>query len=561
MLTTNKRNVADLIEICSLKGMKQVVICPGSRNAPLIIGFDAKDEIEVHHVVDERSAGFYALGLSLQSGEPVGIVCSSGSAVLNFAPAIVEAFHQGVPLIVMTADRPKELIGQMAGQTMNQLNVYANYIKKSVELQLNDASEKIIAYNQRNCNEALNCALSNKKGPVHINIPLDEPLYDQEEYISEVKLINAFNVTSVLEQSEWDRLSGIWSDSRKILVLVGQHAPNPSLEQRLIELAKDMRVVVLTENLANVKLRDGLHCIDRSLLSMDPNMITEFVPDLLVTFGGAVVSKKIKSFLTSHEIKNHWNITEGLELIDTYEKLTHQFTSDSHTFLKKMVDSFEFKNNYNYRSTWKKDDFANRDNQSKYMESVPFSDLKTFYLINELLPENCNLHLSNSSVVRYSQLFDPIPNVNYFGNRGVSGIDGSTSTVFGYAKNSNRMNVFITGDLSFLYDSNAFWIDSIESNLKIILINNGGGGIFKIIPGPNTTKSLKEGFSTEHNHSFRKLVEAHDVDYSVVDNEDDIEEKLTYLLYKSKGVSVLEVDTSKVLNESYLHDYFNELKK
>lgn len=560
MITTKKRHVADLVEICVQKGVKEVIVCPGSRDAPFIIAFGQHPEINTTHIVDERSAGFYALGVAIKTQRLVAIVCSSGSAVLNFAPAVAEAFHQGIPLLVLSADRPKEWIGQMVGQTINQSEVLKNIVKKSFTLNQNFDSELAIYHNQRMCNEAINVSTSGKKGPVHINVPLIEPLYDQVEYQADVKLINSFEIQSDITH-QLDFYRATFNSDKKILILVGQLQPDISLQRCLEEVSKRSNVVVMLENLSNIQLPFGLHCIDRSLASIQKDKLDEYTPDLLISIGGAIVSKRIKAFLREVNIAMHWKIQEDTEVVDTYQNLTEVITMNPSEFFKLVEANQPGNSKINYRNTWKKDDFINHDNQSIQLDSIPFSDLKTFTILNELLPENSVVHLGNSSVVRYSQLFNPIKGCVYQGNRGVSGIDGSFSTAVGYAKHSKSLNVLVLGDLSFMYDSNALWISQLPDNLRVILINNGGGGIFKIIPGPDSTQELLTGFVTEHDRTFERFVKAYDVEYNKVDSEVELEKAMQSILYQKSSFSVLEVDTRGIQNEQFLNQYFNLISK
>lgn len=557
MITTNKRQVADLVEICVQKGVEEVIVCPGSRDAPFIIAFGKHAEINTTHIVDERSAAFYALGLALKTEKLVAIVCSSGSAVLNFAPAVAEAFHQGIPLLILTADRPKQWIGQMVGQTINQTEILKNVVKDSFTLEQGYSSELEVYYNQRTSNQAINLALDGKKGPVHVNVPLLEPLYDQEEYSPNVKLINSHSPSN--SKDTWlSELSDRFNQADKVLVLVGQNCPNPILQKELDELSKRSNVVVMLENLSNIQLPFGLHCIDRSIASMESS-IEHYTPDLLISIGGAVVSKRIKALLRSMDIKEHWRIQDDSNTVDTYQNLTEIIRMKPEHFLQSISTLENTKTNY--RNIWKKDDFINHDNQPSQLSELPFCDLKAFEKLNDYLPENTVVHLGNSSVVRYSQLFNPVKGCTYQGNRGVSGIDGSLSTAIGYAKKSEDLNVLILGDLSFMYDSNAFWIEELPKNLKVIVINNGGGGIFKIIPGPDSTSELNKGFVTEHSRTFNKFIDSYDVSYSKVNTIETLESELQNILYQSDDFSVLEIDTRGIENEKFLKQYFNSLSK
>ena len=305
MITTNKVQISQLVSYCVQNNITNVIISPGSRNAPLIIAFEAHPEIGTYLIHDERSAAFFALGIAENTNKPVILTCTSGSALLNYAPAISEAYYRQIPLLILSADRPTELIDQGDGQTIRQENVYSNFIKKSYNFP--DQSDSNLKENSfRICVDALSELSSAPQGPVHINMPLAEPLYettDVEE--EELQSIN-FQDSPALTSSQSQLLKEVWDKSEKKLILIGQNGVNKHEVSLIKELAKDCSIAILTENTSNIQDFNNIcHCLDRTLIGIGENEIEDFAADLLITLGGAIISKRIKAFFRENKPKNN----------------------------------------------------------------------------------------------------------------------------------------------------------------------------------------------------------------------------------------------------------------
>lgn len=489
-----------------------------------------------------------------QLGVGVAIACTSGSAPLNYAPAVVEAYYRQIPLFVLTADRPAHLIDQGDGQCMRQENVYANYIKKSytypenLDLQLTDQVAK----------QAISSLLNEPKGPVHLNIPLSEPLYETEEFNEDLSLkINRFDDTDLSKEDE-NEVVDIWKNTAKKLVIVGQMEPNKGVQEMLSLLAGDPSVAILVENTSNVQhFAKFCHSIDRTLALISENEIDTFKPDLIVSMGGAIISKKIKAFFRTHPPKHNWRVGRFLIDADTFQSKTKSLMVRPEVFLN-AINHLDYAPDSNYGNLWKAKDFIAYDKHQLYISQAPFSDLTVFDLLIDTLPENSSLQMANSSVVRYCQLFNPIRTVTYFSNRGVSGIDGSSSTALGMAvANPDRLVVLITGDISFFYDSNALWNAYLPANFRIFLINNNGGGIFNIIKGPKDSKN-NQTFVAPHQAKAKDLCAAFDVEYTMADSLESIESQLgDFYQFDSDKTKLMEINTSSVENGKVLADYFS----
>ena len=564
MKSSNKKGVQILVEQCISHGMKNLVFSPGSRNAPFIIAFDEHPDTKFVVIHDERSAAFFAMGMAQQLNEPVGIVCTSGSAVLNYYPAIAEAYYQCIPLVAITADRPSEWVDQGDGQTIVQDHVFQNHIRYSKTFSEVVNTEDDVWYLEREISTAFNIGNGNWKGPIHLNMSFREPLYDSEEIQNQKrKKIKTVNSDFQISLNDSVELINIWEDSPKKMIICGQMPENKALLKQLKQLSEDTSVAILVENSSNLVDQNFVHCIDRTLNSIKEEELQAFAPDLLITIGGAVVSKRIKAYLRKYKPKHHYKIGFDFPYMDTYQSLTHTYECEPHIFMWTLNQLNNDKNVSMFGSKWKQKDYLVQAKLPEFYSDLVYSDLKVFEVVLDYLPEMSHLHMANSSVVRYCQLFDPIPSIRYWTNRGTSGIDGSSSTVCGaaYVK-KDELNVLITGDVSFFYDSNAFWNQHLTSNLRIIMINNSGGGIFKIIPGPASSNQLDHYFVAEHNYSAEYICKAFGIEYMKANSIEDIEEQMEefYQINENGRPILMEIFTPSDINHLLLQDYFAELK-
>ena len=548
-----KKELAQIvISACHQYHIDTVVVSPGSRNAPLTIGFSNHPSINTLSIVDERCAAFFALGIAQQTKKPVAIVCTSGSAVLNYYPAIAEAFYSKLPLVVISADRPKHLIDIGDGQTIRQENVFQNHILFSANL-IEDASKN--EYNINLVSEALQIAI-HKKGPIHINVPFDEPLYEVVDKLQEFKFENV--IASETKQSfKITKFSKIWNSSTQKMILIGANSPNEVLQNLMNQFTEDDSVIVLTETTSNIGLEKVINSIDKLIFPISEEEFEDLKPEVLVTFGGMIVSKKVKQFLRKFSPKHHWHIDEQ-RAMNTYRCLSEFIKEKPSVFLTELISESTIVRS-EFQSKWLQLKKYRAGKHQEYLSGIAHSDLKVFEQVLESIPNNSQLQLGNSSVVRYAQLFDVNKTLNVFCNRGTSGIDGSTSTAIGAAFAAKNQTVFITGDLSFFYDSNALWNTYIPPNFRIIIVNNDGGGIFRFIPGPKSTNALSY-FETPHQLSAEHLCKMYQLEYNSVATSIDLKIALEDFYQDSTKPKVLEVFTDKLVNEKVLKEYFNFLK-
>lgn len=552
-----------LSAIAAEKGMRHVVISSGSRNAPLVIAFDAQKEIECLSVIDERSAAFFALGIAQQTNLPVAVICTSGSAVLNYAPAVVEAFYQKIPLIVITADRPPEWIDQDDGQTIRQQSIFSNYCKGSYNLPVDANDTDDAWYAQRLISEAFNVATeSGNEGPVHINVPFREPLYKEVEKVEMAyKIINIPNIQRRLTTELERKMLATWGDSKKMMVIVGLHKPDKELTNLLDKLAANQSVVIITETTSNMQSDKFIGNIDAVLDTLNEEDKKEFHPGLLISLGGPVTSKKLKMYLRKYKPSQHWHISVSTAHTDTFQALTHVLAVDE-KYLFDLLSRQHHDTIGNYAEHWHNASAKAYKELEIYCKQAAFTDMKTMDMIMKHIPQNSDVHLGNSSPIRYANLFetDSKNGIHYYCNRGVSGIDGITSTAVGSAYATDKVTTLITGDLAFFYDSNALWNKYLCDNFRMIIINNRGGGIFRLIDSKDTPL-LEKYFEAKHSMKAEELVKAHNIPYYSAKNEDELEQALNKLYADHKGKpAVLEVFTPNEENANMWAEYFNLLK-
>lgn len=576
-----------VIELFKAKGIKHIVISPGSRNAPLTIGFTNNPYFTCYSIVDERCAAFFALGMAQQLKEPTAVVCTSGSALTNYYPAVTEAYFSNIPLVVVSADRPKHLIGIGDGQTINQKNIFEGHILYSVNLKLDikdennipdneelpmlknleDKLERLLGlqkniqtHNEEEINEAINFALV-KKGPVHINIPFDEPLYETVEKLRvNPKAIKPSVKTKTIEDYVLNECLEDWNSAAKKMILVGVNSPNEVEQKWLDELAEDDSVIVFTETTSNLHHESFFSSIDQMISPLSEEDKKALQPDILLSFGGLIVSKKIKTFLRKYQPKIHWHIDEKMAN-DTFFCLSNHIEVTPNQFFSTFIPKITHYVKSNYADVWKAVKQNRLEKHEAYLKTIPFSDFKVFEILFKNIPDNHVLQIGNSSAIRYSQLFNINKTLEVFCNRGTSGIDGSTSTAIGCAVVNEKPTTLITGDLSFLYDSNGLWNNYIPNNFRIIVVNNQGGGIFRILPGHKNTDNFETFFETTHNLDARHLCRMYGISYKSVNKEKPLEYYLKEFFEAGDRPKLLEIFTPKDTNDEVLLNYFESLKK
>ena len=567
-MLSNKPSIRNLVEICAEKGIQHVIISPGSRNAPLTISFNEHGSFECFSIPDERVAGFFALGIAQQTRKPVIITCTSGTAALNFAPAIAEAFYQKIPLLVLTADRPVEWIRQGEGQSIQQRGVFSNYVKRSYELPQEAADKDDLWSNDRIICEAIDQTIAGSFGPVHLNIPFREPLYKVADYqgFAMPKIIETTQVEYDLPEDTLRVLADEWKRFPKKMILCGLLPIGTSkLNKFLKKFDADPTTVILTETTSNLFGKNFISNFDSILTALKEEEITAFQPDLLLTIGGSFISKKIKHFLRNHPPKKHWHIEKTDYFMDTFQALTRSIQQTPIRLFQQFLAFLEREKkdtSSNYKVQWLQRKKHLNKLHKAYLKKVQWSDLQAFNIIFPRLPKGTNLHLGNSTPIRYAQLFKPRSDLICNANRGVAGIDGTTSTAAGAAYVTQKPTTIITGDIAFFYDSNAFWHHHLAPNLRVILINNEGGNIFRFIKGPASTAQLETYFETHHQRSAKYIAKTFNLAYFYATDESQLKVALKnfYKKQKNNRPAILEIKTPRAESTTIWKAYYEYLK-
>ncbi len=549
------QHITDLAEILFARGVENVVISPGSRNAPLIRAFYNRFKEKCRSLVDERSAAYFALGQSLITKKPTVLISTSGTAVLNYAPAIAEAFYQQIPLLIVTADRPVEWVGQQDNQAINQQNIYKNYIKASYSLPVETSTPDDLWMAHRVINEAFCKTISGSFGPVHINVPLREPLYETLPEVSKkLKITHIEEPDSAFSKDSLFYFD--WQKASSIMLVCGQSLPNESLKKAVEKLSADSRVVIVAEPLANLNNENVISNPEVVL-----NSKTEYpevaIPELVIYFGGQVISKKIKLFLRGLKNSKFWFISPGNELIDTFQNIDAQIQAEPVSVLRNLNLKLS-ETESGYKKFWKNEQENAEFFTEKFVNNIAYSDLQVFKNLSETLPENAIVFAGNSSVVRYLLYFGQKQRT-YYSNRGVSGIDGCLSSAAGIASKVDEPVYVIVGDLAFTYDSNALWNRELPKNFKIILINNEGGGIFHLLKGPSEHEAFLPIVNAHHPVNFKKLSEAFGLNHQLCNSINELHDLVHNLCKKTDKVEILEIRTPNNGEPQITKDFFKFL--
>lgn len=566
--------IYDIAEICARKNIKDVVLCPGSRCAPLTLAFTRHPAITTRTISDERSAAFIALGIAQSTNSPVVLVCTSGTAALNFAPAIAEARFSNTPLLIFTADRPTEWIAQHDGQTIFQRELYGRHIKSSFELPQDYDHPDSIWHVNRIVNEAINLSCELPFGPVHINAPFREPLYPENGTdaftYSDVRTIDLHKGDLTLSDDTKQQLRDDWYRYHNTLIVAGQLPPAGPVLDVLARFREKHQVPVVHDIISNVHGSGNTIAHSDLFLGQASDTLRAMLrPDLLITFGDSLVSKNLKQFLRKYQPRRHWHIQPAGAAADTFQHLTDVYRTTPEHFLDYMitldvVDNFEGQKQRNYLNLWDAEERRVVRVLDELYADHRLSEAAIVREVLENLPERCNLHLANSMSVRYANFIGLKPSnrsVHVYSNRGTSGIDGSTSTAVGHTLVSGVPNMLITGDLAFFYDRNAFWHNYPMENLRILLLNNHGGQIFDILDGPSSTPEADEYFVTRQRLHAKKICEEFGFDHLKLDNTKKIRNLLRDFFTFDGSTKILELETDTKSGRNELEQLKQKIKQ
>ena len=509
----SKENVNILTALLVAHGVRHAVVCPGSRNSAIVHNFNECPFIQCYPVTDERSAGFYAMGMAQALKQPVVVCVTSGTALLNLAPAIAEAFYQHIPLVAISADRPQQWIDQLDGQTLPQSDALGRFVKKAVSLlEPHDAEEKW--YCNRLVNEALLAAM--RGGPVHINVPIIEPLfeYSVDELPAERKIAYA---AADMSPATLSHVTRMFLSARRPMLISGQPM-NPLLDEAVSIVGDD----------------------------------EEYVPDFVLYIGGSIVSKRLKHFL--RKAKETWVVNNTGEIADTFMNLTHVFQGDGEA----VADHIRFMmvmEPHPFIQKW--DDLLARIRLQAESYEPAYSELAAVKYFEHYVGD-AEVHYANSSAIRLANSFAQHP---VWCNRGVNGIEGSLSTAAGFSCVTDKRVYCVIGDLSFFYDQNALWNQNLRGNFRILLLNNGRGGIFNMLPGLEQSPARDQYVAAAHHTSAEGICQQNDIVYISASDMPQLHAGIDTLLnIESDRPVLLEVFTDPYDDEQTLKDYYKTFK-
>ena len=525
--------LVDLIDDLHQQGVNEAVICPGSRNAPIMLALVRHGGFRCYSIADERSAGFFGLGLALKSKKPVIICCTSGSAGLNFAPAVVEAFFQEVPLIVLTADRPAEWIGQWDGQTIYQNHLYGKHVKHF---------ESFEAFQPH---QLVQQALNFPQGPVHMNIPIAEPFYPAK---GEELPARTSSMASKPEKQAftWDKSLLAEISAQKVMITVGQR-PYDQAENNLFEQLALKGIPVIGDATANLPAACELN---HDLLLANEGLWSDLQADFHIHFGKSFVTKRIKQMMRRYKpAKSYLVHPNPIERPDPFQSLTDVIQADALSVLYELV-SLDISANPCFQ-TW------NPDIQSAFYKEPVWNELHIYNsLIQQFSKTDAEIHVGNSLAIRYiNWTAAKLHGTEVFSNRGTSGIDGSLSTAVGASQSTNKLTVALLGDVSFHYDRNALWNHYLGANLRIIVMNNAGGAIFQILDGAKDLAELGEFMVTKQSLTAENSANDAGLIYHKAQNFSELNSIMSDFFQPSTSGKVLEIFTDAKENTEALQAY------
>ncbi len=510
-------SIQQLVALMKAYAIRHVVVCPGSRNAPIVHTI-ANSDFSVHAITDERSAGFVAIGIADATNEPVAVCCTSGTAVLNLAPAVAEAAYRNLPLLVISADRPERWINQMDAQTMNQRDCFGEHTTTYNLSEKND--------DRWYRNRIINQALTNlQRGPVHINVPLDEPLFGfAETNLPEERKIATDECYDFQLSDEAKRE---YLQAERPMIIIGQSANN----YKAFDI--NNRAVIVAEPIANFHQKNKISRIEEIL---ETDMPEAMKPDFVTYVGGRIVSKRLKQFLRKNPPKVTWHVTHNDNYADLFQCLTRRIIAKDNDFLQ-AISSLQHTENQDFCNFWRK-----RNDETRYNTNNVWDEKNVVVTTLESLPQDWSVVLGNSSAVRLAELVDIHTDTNTYCNRGVNGIEGTLSQAIGVAMaEKGRKNVLcILGDLSFFYDMNALTINDLPANLSILLINNGGGKIFEKLPGLEKSEHQKTLVAGGNSRKAQGFVSDCNCSYFSAKTFDEFKENLPKLFKPSEKAKFLE---------------------
>lgn len=558
---SNKENVNILTSLLLEYGVSDAVVCPGSRNAPIVHNLSVCEAIRCRPVTDERSAAFYALGLAIATRRPTVVCVTSGSALLNVMPAVAEAAYQHVPLIVVSADRPQQWIDQLDGQTIPQPDALGRFVRKAVQLpEPHNDEERWLC--RRLVNEAMHLATCRQGAPVHINVPISEPLFEFDtEQLPQLSRFNNIK-RAVIKDASMD-IPDAFHLAKRPMIVIGQLAHGTVSHETIRSLSE--KYVVMSEPLSNpsymtIHFDEAIRYIvsDNSSINDDEDDKTAYYPDYVVYVGDTLVSKPARRFLRNAKAPSCLITPDATDIHDPLMTLTDIVECDTmniNALLASLCDATDNDERCRFHDRWQSFLDACAAHADAY--TPEYSQMATVKYFEEQLADldiDICVHYANSSAVRLACIYAQ----HYvWCNRGVNGIEGSLSTAAGFSLATHDMTVCVIGDLSFFYDQNALWNSNLRGNLRIILLNNRGGGIFRQLPGLSDSPAADDLVMASHENTAQGICTQNDIGYLSAKNMDEMQiGVVTLLTRESERPMLLEVFTDSNDDVKALEKYF-----
>lgn len=558
---SNKENVNILTSLLLEYGVSDAVVCPGSRNAPIVHNLSVCEAIRCRPVTDERSAAFYALGLAIATRRPTVVCVTSGSALLNVMPAVAEAAYQHVPLVVISADRPQQWIDQLDGQTIPQSDALGRFVRKAVQLpEPHNNEERWLC--RRLVNEAMHLATCRQGAPVHINVPISEPLFEFDtEQLPQLSRFNNIKRAAIKDASM--DMPDAFHDATRPMIVIGQLAHGTISHETIRSLSE--KYVVMSEPLSNpsymtIHFDEAIRYIvsDNSSINDDEDDKTAYYPDYVIYVGDTLVSKPARRFLRNAKAPSCLITPDAADIHDPLMTLTDIVECDTdsiNALLASLCDAPDTDEHCRFHDRWQSFLDAYAAHADAY--APEYSQMATVKYFEEQLADldiDICVHYANSSAVRLACIYAQ----HYIWcNRGVNGIEGSLSTAAGFSLATHDMTVCVIGDLSFFYDQNALWNSNLRGNLRIILLNNRGGGIFRQLPGLSDSPAADDLVMASHENTAQGICTQNDIGYMSAKNMDEMQIGIVTLLTReSERPMLLEVFTDSNDDVKALEKYF-----
>ena len=536
------KNIQIIVSLLKAHGVRNIVLSAGTRHVPLAHSVENDDYFNCYSVVDERSAGYYALGLAKKTGEPVAIACTSSTATCNYTPPIAEAYYQHIPLVVLTGDRHRYLLDQLEDQMIDQVDMYSNFCRKCVTLPVvKDAMDEW--YCQRLVNEALLEMDHHGKGPVQINFAINQSIQDIAD--ASVPELPPVNVIRRHEEGRgmdgWEACAKRLKAAKRVLVLAGSSNPLDAATQKAIDaFAERYNCVIATEHISNV------HCKNQRntylmVEATSVKVIEAIMPDIVISFGDNFISRWKALLKARCGQFEYWSVNEAGAVCDPLKSLNEIFECTPGYF-------FDY---FAGQAAGSKNDGAYLAMFDQIIGSIKqpplkYSNMMAINKLSKAIPNGSLLHLSILNSVRLMQFQELDPSIECYSNVGTFGIDGCMSTFLGQSRTTDQPAFLVVGDLSFFYDMNSVMLRNIRPNVHIMLVNNEGAAEFHFTMGRERLPRIDDHIAAGHHRHAREWVEANGFAYLSASNEEELEAAMKRFTTEDFGAPVfLEVFTDK----------------